>query len=137
MSLWEPVFAFSSCHVSQQQRVQNHHWSRLMYKTFWQCLILRIKLAYWEQLFRFVMWSKTEHCCKCLTADFFIGTYYPSNLRIWTNGTKEPSNLVPGTCILVNVFILLQDLHFIWITQIAICKIQMTKMWCKLLEPVN
>lgn len=76
------------------------------------------------------MWSKTEHCCKCLTAGFFFFFYwyiYPSNLRIWTNGTKEPSNLVPGTCILVNVFIILQDLHFIWITQIAIYKLQMTK----------
>lgn len=80
------------------------------------------------------MWSKTEHCCKRLTAGFFIGTYYPSNLRIWTNCTKEPSNLVPGTCILVNVFILLQDLHFIGITQIAIWKNVMWAWTSKLVQ---
>lgn len=50
------------------------------------------------------MWSKTELLSKS-SSIFFIGIYYPSNLlRIWTDFTKEPCNLVLGTCILVNLF---------------------------------
>lgn len=51
------------------------------------------------------MWSKTELLSKS-SSIFFIGTYYPSNLlKIWTDFTKEPCNLVLGTCITCQSFL--------------------------------
>lgn len=65
------------------------------------------------------MWSKTELLSES-SSIFFIGTYYPSNLlRIWTDCTKEPCNLVLGTCILVNLF---WKTLFSWIA--AVCKLE-------------
>lgn len=74
------------------------------------------------------MWSKTEHCCKCLTADFFLLVHII--LQIWEFGLTAPKN--PLIWSLAHAYLLMflffyKTCILFWITQIAIHKLQMIK----------
>lgn len=92
---------------------------------------LKIKLVYWEQLFsicnvkqdRAMLWASGRRFLLLLLLLVHI------TLQIWEFGLIAPKNPLIWSlahAYLSVSFFLLQDLHFIWITQIAICKTQMT-----------